>query len=364
MNLHNFSLEGNVAVVTGASKGLGQGIAVELARAGADVVSVHIEPDCSGTAAKIEALGRKCHGITYDLSGLEDAGPLAERVEKQYGPVSILVNNAGIQRRYPAAEFPLAEWDLMMQVQLRSVFLLCQAFGARMLSRGAGKIINMASMLSFSGGMYVPAYAAAKGGVAQLTKALANEKSGVRPPLIFERSNDVMLKSVERAVTRLEDALGFAFLVIMVVLVALQVVTRYLMPTPLPWTEEGARFCVVWLTFIGAAMGIRNHGHFAVEILVQKLPKPWIHYAQIALLTVVGIFSAVLLYNGMMILDIVKHQVSPAIEISMFWLYLSIPVGALLILIHIAALLREMLAASNPGNDADPKANSAAGRVE
>jgi TRAP-type C4-dicarboxylate transport system permease small subunit len=173
-----------------------------------------------------------------------------------------------------------------------------------------------------------------------------------------------MLKSVEKAIMRLEDALGFAFLVIMVILVALQVVTRYLMPTPLPWTEEGARFCVVWLTFIGAAMGIRNHGHFAVEILVQKIPKPWINYAQIALLIVVGIFSAVLLYNGMMILDVVRHQVSPAIEMSMLWLYLSIPVGALFILIHIAALLGEMLTESNLDHDADRNANSVAGRVE
>jgi 2-deoxy-D-gluconate 3-dehydrogenase len=89
--------------------------------------------------------------------------------------VSILINNAGVQRRHKAEEFPLADWDLVVQVQLRSVFLLCQGFGRRMLQRSYGKIINIASLVSFSGGMYVPAYAAAKGGVAQLTKALANE---------------------------------------------------------------------------------------------------------------------------------------------------------------------------------------------
>jgi 2-deoxy-D-gluconate 3-dehydrogenase len=179
---------------------------VELARAGADIVSVHIEPDCDDTSAKLKALGRKCHGITYDLSGMEDAGPLAERIEKQYGPVNILVNNAGIQRRYPAAEFPLTEWDLMMQVQLRSVFLLCKAFGTRMLGRGTGKIINMASMLSFSGGMYVPAYAAAKGGVAQLTKALANEwaakgvnVNAIAPGYMATEMNTALINDKERS---------------------------------------------------------------------------------------------------------------------------------------------------------------------
>ena len=154
---------------------MGQGMAVALAEAGADIVSLQTTENCEETKAMIRKLGRKCHGIACDLAKLEDAGQLVADVERMAGPINILVNNAGIQRRYPSAEFPLAEWDLVMQIQLRSVFVLCQGFGRKMLQRKYGKIINLASMASFSGGLTVPAYAAAKGGIAQLTKALANE---------------------------------------------------------------------------------------------------------------------------------------------------------------------------------------------
>jgi 2-deoxy-D-gluconate 3-dehydrogenase len=109
---------------------------------------------------------------------LTDAEPLAAQIENSFGPVNILVNNAGVQRRHKAEEFPLSDWDYVQQIQLRSVFLLCQSFGRRMLVHGQGKIINLASLLTFSGGMFVPAYAAAKGGIGQLTKALANEWAG------------------------------------------------------------------------------------------------------------------------------------------------------------------------------------------
>jgi 2-dehydro-3-deoxy-D-gluconate 5-dehydrogenase len=175
MILDDFSLAGQTAVVTGGNRGLGQGIAVALAEAGADIVSVQSRPDCAQTRALVEALGRRCWGVGCDLAGLEDAGPLVREVEGIAGPVGILVNNAGIQRRHQAEAFPLADWDLMMRVQLRSVFMLCQAFGRGMLERSSGKIINIASLLAFSGGVRVAAYAAAKGGVAQLTKGLANE---------------------------------------------------------------------------------------------------------------------------------------------------------------------------------------------
>lgn len=175
MDLSKFSLNGRTALVTGASRGLGQGIAVALAEAGANIVSIHIEPNCDETMQRVEAKGQKCFGITLDLSKLEEAESLAKQVEDNFGKVDILVNNAGIQRRHPAAEFPLGDWDLVMQIHLRAAFLLCQAFGRRMLERGNGKIINLASMNSFSGGLYIPAYAAAKGGIAQLTKCLANE---------------------------------------------------------------------------------------------------------------------------------------------------------------------------------------------
>jgi 2-dehydro-3-deoxy-D-gluconate 5-dehydrogenase len=175
MILDDFSLKGQTAVVTGGNRGLGHGIACALAEAGADIVSIQSRPDCPETKAHVTALGRRCFGVQCDLAGLQDATSLVRDIEEMAGPVSILVNNAGIQRRHKAEEFPLTEWDLMMQVQLRSVFLLDQAFGRRMLERSYGKIINIASLVSFSGGLWVAAYAAAKGGIAQLTKALSNE---------------------------------------------------------------------------------------------------------------------------------------------------------------------------------------------
>lgn len=175
MILDDFSLSGQIAVITGGNRGLGQGMAIALAEAGADIVSLQTTENCNETKEIVAKLGRKCHGVACDLGKLEDASQLVEDIEKQVGQVNILVNNAGIQRRYPAEKFPLAEWDLVMQIQLRSVFVLCQAFGSKMLQRKYGKIINLASMASFSGGFTVPAYAAAKGGIAQLTKALANE---------------------------------------------------------------------------------------------------------------------------------------------------------------------------------------------
>jgi len=171
----DFSLKGQVAVVTGGNRGLGRGMAVALAEAGADIVSIQRSATCPETEEMVEKVGKKCYAFACDLSRMDDAGPVVEEIEKAAGPVSILVNNAGIQRRHKAEEFPLADWDLMLQVQLRSVFLLCQGFGRRMLQRSYGKIINIASLVAFSGGLNVPAYAAAKGGVAQLTKALANE---------------------------------------------------------------------------------------------------------------------------------------------------------------------------------------------
>ena len=152
MILDDFSLRGQTALITGGNRGLGQGMAIALAEAGADIVSLQTTTNCDETKAIINKLGRKCFGVACNLAKLEDASQLVEDIEKQAGPVSILVNNAGIQRRYPSEEFPLAEWDLVMQIQLRSVFVLCQAFGRKMLEREYGKIINLASMASFSGG--------------------------------------------------------------------------------------------------------------------------------------------------------------------------------------------------------------------
>lgn len=175
MDMSSFSLENKLAVVTGGRRGLGQGIAVALAKAGADIISIQTKADCSETRELVEQFGRKCYSYQCDLGKLDNAEPLAAELERIYGPVDILVNNAGIQRRHFCEEFPIEDWDLVLQVHLRATFLLCQAFGKRMINRGEGKIINMASLLSFSGGYTVPAYAAAKGAIAQLTKALANE---------------------------------------------------------------------------------------------------------------------------------------------------------------------------------------------
>lgn len=175
MNHSAFDLSGKIAVVTGGNRGLGKGIALALAVAGADIVSIQTGQDAPETRRAVTELGRCFSGYACDLSRLNDAKSLCQQIERECGPVDILVNNAGVQRRHKAAEFPVEDWDFVMQVQLRSVFLICQAFGQKMLERGRGKIINLASLLSFSGGFTVPAYAAAKGGVAQLTKALANE---------------------------------------------------------------------------------------------------------------------------------------------------------------------------------------------
>lgn len=178
MDGDTFSLQGKLAVVTGGNRGIGQGIAVALAKKGADIISIQTRPECPETQKAVAAAGRKCYPVACDLASLSDAEPLVEEIVAKYGPVHILVNNAGIQRRHPAENFPVGDWDAVQQVQLRAVFLLCQAFGRRMLERGQGKIINLASLISFSGGMNIPAYAAAKGGIAQLTKALANEWAG------------------------------------------------------------------------------------------------------------------------------------------------------------------------------------------
>ncbi|HUX14128.1 MAG TPA: SDR family oxidoreductase [Spirochaetia bacterium] len=175
MILDDFSLQGEVAVVTGGNRGLGRGMAVALAEAGADIVSVQTGAECLETRELVEARGRKCYAFPCDLATMNDAGPLVAEIEEKAGPVSILVNNAGIQRRHKSEVFPQSDWDLVLQIQLRAVFLLCQGFGRKMLERSHGKIINIASLVSFSGGLYVPAYASAKGAVAQLTKALANE---------------------------------------------------------------------------------------------------------------------------------------------------------------------------------------------
>jgi 2-deoxy-D-gluconate 3-dehydrogenase len=171
-----FSLDGRVALVTGASRGLGEAMARALAAAGADVICTSSRREGTDeTAAAVRAEGRRAWQLAADVSDRAAVQRLVHEAEEAAGHVDILVNNAGTTRRHPAADFPVEDWDLVMEVNLTSVFQLCQTFGRRMIERGAGKIVNVASLLSFSGGITVPAYTASKHGVAGLTKALANE---------------------------------------------------------------------------------------------------------------------------------------------------------------------------------------------
>ncbi|MGE3840835.1 MAG: 2-dehydro-3-deoxy-D-gluconate 5-dehydrogenase KduD [Vicinamibacterales bacterium] len=180
MAVNLFSLEGRVALVTGASRGLGAGMALGLARAGASLVLVDRgEPSTDTANAICAATGTSPLLLTADLADRSSTDALVGRVVDSRGRLDILVNNAGIIRRAPAVDHQDADWDDVIEVNLTSVFRLCRAAGRHMLARGGGgKIINVASLLAFQGGITVPGYAAAKGGVAQLTKALANEWAG------------------------------------------------------------------------------------------------------------------------------------------------------------------------------------------
>lgn len=169
-----FDLSGKVALVTGANVGLGQAIAVALAEAGADIACVSRRP-ATATEAIVAGLGRRFLYIEADLGAAPDHEAIVSAAEAALGPVGILVNNAGIIRRADAVDFTPADWDAVLDINLKSAFFLAQAAGKRMLSRGYGKIINVASMLSFQGGIRVASYTASKSGLAGITKLLANE---------------------------------------------------------------------------------------------------------------------------------------------------------------------------------------------
>ncbi|WP_112134644.1 SDR family oxidoreductase [Glycomyces dulcitolivorans] len=173
--MNPFDLTGRLAVVTGAKRGIGFAMAEALAAAGADVVGVSatIEPEGSAIEQRVTALGRTFRALPADLNDPEAVAALGETLAGL--DVDILVNNAGTIRRAPAAEHPDAYWDEVLQVNLTSQFALARAVGRTMLERGHGKIIFTASLLSFQGGINVPGYAAAKSGIAGLTRALANE---------------------------------------------------------------------------------------------------------------------------------------------------------------------------------------------
>jgi 2-deoxy-D-gluconate 3-dehydrogenase len=179
MILDQFRLDGKTALVTGCNRGLGRAMAVGLAEAGADIigVSASLEPG-SEVETAVRALGRSFASCQCDFASRESLHAFIARVKAEHPRIDILVNNAGTTRRHPAAEHPDESWDHVIEVNLNAQFILARELGREMVARGSGKIIFMASLLTFQGGITVPGYAASKGGIGSLTMALANEWAG------------------------------------------------------------------------------------------------------------------------------------------------------------------------------------------
>lgn len=173
--LDMFKLDGKVVIVTGAARGLGQGLALGMAEAGADIVSVDVL-DQAETRQKVEALGRKCVTVIADLSKTADIPKIVEAGVSAFGHIDILFNNAGIIRRADLVDFTEKDWDDVININQRTVFFLSQAVARQFIKQGTGgKIINTASMLSFQGGIRVPSYTASKSAIMGLTRLFANE---------------------------------------------------------------------------------------------------------------------------------------------------------------------------------------------
>lgn len=176
MILEDFKLTGKVAIVTGCSTGLGQGMAIGLAEAGADIVGIGYSSDPAETKKAVEELGRKFLFLRENLFSIEPVERIIEGAVQEFGRIDILVNNAGIIRRDDALEFSEKDWDDVLNINLKTLFFLSQAAARQFIKQDSGgKIINIASMLSFQGGIRVPAYTASKSGVMGLTRLLANE---------------------------------------------------------------------------------------------------------------------------------------------------------------------------------------------
>ncbi len=175
MNIEQFKLDNKVAVVTGGNTGLGLAYSQALCDLGADIMCVGHIDDFAEVKAYVEGKGQKFYGYVADLTSKEAIQTLVDSAVKEFGKIDILVNNAGTIRRNPLLETPDQDWDQVIDINLNTVFYLSKAAAAVMKEQGHGKIINIASMLSFQGGKFVPAYAASKHGVAGLTKAFANE---------------------------------------------------------------------------------------------------------------------------------------------------------------------------------------------
>jgi 2-deoxy-D-gluconate 3-dehydrogenase len=201
-----FRLDGKVALVTGSASGIGATIAIALAKAGADVVCHGRSDSGRATVEEIVGLGRRSFGIQADLADRVTHAELIAEPIKRFGRLDVLVNNAGLIRRAPAVEYSDEDWDELLAVNLSAAFRLSREAGKHMLERGSGSIINIASLLSFQGGIRVPAYAASKGGVAQLTKALANEwaprgvtVNAIAPGYIATKNTDALRADPERS---------------------------------------------------------------------------------------------------------------------------------------------------------------------
>jgi 2-dehydro-3-deoxy-D-gluconate 5-dehydrogenase len=177
MILDQFRLNNKIAIVTGSGQGLGQGMALALAEAGADIAGIDIGPSAPETEEKVKALGQRYFHQQANLiaASVADLGTLVDNVVAHYGHIDILINNAGIIRRAPLLEHTEKDWDDVIQINLKAVFFMCQAAARYFIPQKSGKIINIASMLSFQGGILVPGYTASKSGVAGITKLLTNE---------------------------------------------------------------------------------------------------------------------------------------------------------------------------------------------
>ncbi|KHF38449.1 glucose 1-dehydrogenase [Halalkalibacter okhensis] len=204
MNL--FSLEGKVAAVTGATRGIGRALALALAEAGADIALLQRDSSQLNVKEEIESLGRRCEVIPCNLFNTEQVKEAIPNVIESFGKIDILVNSGGIQRRNPAVDFTEEDWDDVLNVNLKAVWLLSQEAGKHMVPKKSGKIINIASLNSFQGGITIPAYASAKGGVAQLTKALSNEwaqhnvnVNAIAPGYIATDMNEALIKDETRS---------------------------------------------------------------------------------------------------------------------------------------------------------------------
>ena len=207
-NFKHFDLSGKVALVTGCNKGIGRGMALGLAEAGADIIGVAGSLELSGSTIEqeVQALGRNFKAYQADLSNREKVYEFIQKVKEENPKVDILLNNAGIIKRNPAAEHSDEYWDSVLNINLDTPFILAREFGKDMIAQGSGKIIFTCSLLSFQGGINVPGYAASKGALASLVKALANEwaskginVNGIAPGYIATDNTEALRNDPERS---------------------------------------------------------------------------------------------------------------------------------------------------------------------